>query len=741
MGDNGRYLRSINMFKFMIRNVRLPIIFYAFSFPVHAYEINTHQAMIHCAVTAECHHLNQERSENLHSFIKNDALLASSNYSDEQLYGYGKTYLDYARTGEDVFKKFKINFVHGGNYIDMLQAGAVLEDAVWPGQDAIAFGGDGRFNSHFHDPQQYGAPLTIRYGQRTDAITWALEGETLGEEKVIGVRTNRYSLQQAYDYYRESFNLFLDSRRKSAQAALFVSLGHIVHLLQDLHSTAHTRDDSHPQGDALEVYARATKDGFNLINGRLNPHNNALITDAIQTQPWITDTTYYGFFKNTADFTSENFFSANTISLKHAILLHPTLHIPSLFSGYPNDIIAYTNWFDHPLPDLDQLTLETRYENTGGIVSTTGYYYLHSTTVEPSKLAIRRKGNLYTDEVIRTAEDSTVLEENAINLIPKAIGATEGFFNYFFRGRLEAKVSDDGENLELSNISNPELVRDASYTTFNAGGVIDLYYQTDAKDNKLLLHTILANSLAVGETYLIEGFAGALEFANDIGEEGKIIVLFDGKIGFETGLAVTHVQIDTLDNIIVSDFDDTTYSNDGWDIGPKAAGLDWNNCGSAEKVLSGGNPKGFITHTEYCGSPYIANDAWYFIAPGKFLGDQSKAYGYRLSFDLKSSYEPYNVIVTTPFVVLSGAGKHIFLRVGVDYSAPLDSWTQYSIPLFHNAFINNWRVSSSNLLNHSDPATEQDIREVLGDITGLHILGTYGRNSTTRIDNIKFGAE
>jgi hypothetical protein len=65
----------------------------------------------------------------------------------------------------------------------------------------------------------------------------------------------------ALEYFKEGFvSKQLDERRRY-QAKMLVSVGHILHLMNDMNVPAHTRNDAHPNGDALEVWARGWNDG------------------------------------------------------------------------------------------------------------------------------------------------------------------------------------------------------------------------------------------------------------------------------------------------------------------------------------------------------------------------------------------------------------------------------------------------------------------------------------------------
>ncbi len=475
----------------------------------NAYEVNTHQAITRCAITDKCSSNGKVRSENLDNFVKKDALLDQENYGHEVYEDYGDYYLHYA---SKTFEEVKIRFNHSNSYIDLIEAGSVLEDALWPGSDVIAAGGDGRFSSHFYDPQQGGKKLGVGYGQRVNAITWAIDGATLGTDTFAGTRSNHYHLEAAFEYYRQSFSLLTVEERRDAQAKLFVSIGHMAHLIHDMHSPAHTRDDSHPSGDDLEAFA-SDKRGFNLENGSSfsGGYKNQILSDVRGTAP-INYSTYSGYFLNEANFVGKNFFSVDTI--------------------FP--IIG----FSHPLPSMANLSLELIDPED------TRSFYLNSDLVTPSKLAIFHHGWFYDSYSMEETGNSSVLQDNSRTLIPRAVASTEGFINYFFRGRIKAEVTADGDGIEITNISNPDLVADASLTTFNTGGRFDVYYETETGEHKLLLSEQMLGTLSVDETFTLSGLSSAIENAADFG--GKIIVLFDGIIGNEIdqrGLAVTQLQI------------------------------------------------------------------------------------------------------------------------------------------------------------------------------------------------------
>ena len=193
---------------------------------------------------------------------------------------------------------------------------------------------------------------------------------------------------------------------------------------------------------------------------------------------------------------------------------------------------------------------------------------------------------------------------------------------------------------------------------------------------------------------------------------------------------------------ITSDFDNSIGDNEGWKIGPRTSGTDFSNCGPAEHKASGGNPDGFISHREICNG-MVPNDGWYFVAPDKFHGDMSNAFGRSLDFDLRSNGDlnPLFPFQTGSLVVLHGGGKYIYLpSVHVaNYVKPHGGvWTNYSFPLSTDDPRHVWWMSTSNLLNPAQRATNTDLQEVLTNLDGLSIFGDFS-SAETDLDNVILG--
>lgn len=175
------------------------------------------------------------------------------------------------------------------------------------------------------------------------------------------------------------------------------------------------------------------------------------------------------------------------------------------------------------------------------------------------------------------------------------------------------------------------------------------------------------------------------------------------------------VSISSAGVLVESTFDANA---DGWLVGDLFGGGSPIN---PTYLANGGNPGGFIQ----------AND-WFttnaFLAPSKFLSDQSAAFGGYLNFDLR--------VVSTDnqayyAVVLEGNG----LQVGYNDGIPTTNWTTFSIPLTGAGWLKNLNTIST---IGGDPITSLELQGVLGNLTALRILADWQTGSDwVDLDNVR----
>ena len=173
---------------------------------------------------------------------------------------------------------------------------------------------------------------------------------------------------------------------------------------------------------------------------------------------------------------------------------------------------------------------------------------------------------------------------------------------------------------------------------------------------------------------------------------------------------------------VVSTFDSNA---DGWTILGASGGFQ----------PSGGNDGGTVRGTDTAGS------AWVFVAPDKFLGDQSGAFGGALEFDLYHEPTGSGYVVENDIIIV-GNGEAIVIPV----ANPPQAFTTFSLALNAAA---GWTYTTdlTGLTGTAAPqawttaagaaATNAQIASILADITAIHIRGDYSYGAdSTRLDNV-----
>ncbi len=485
-----------------------------------AWEVNTHRAIDRCAMTTECG--GQNKARNLHAFAA-DAGITNESYRYEMFEEYGSyTYFDYIVNGEGGLlwgqggiSAWKQSFSNYG-YQNLIEAGTILEDSQAPDtyhewyDTGIWESAYGRYNNHYADAQNGWKELTVGVSE-TDAITWA---ESWG--------TNLYNYDRALEYYKKGFTETKEDDRKKYRAKMLVSVGFLLHMLNDMNVPAHVRDDSHPEGDIFEKWMRGGEKGNDAggfkIRGSVLDNVDSDILSAVNSAvpfKYSSSTSFRKFYENEGLFTGKNFFSKDTFFFGGE-------------SGYE--------------PRMSQVNLHTG-EGIGYITSNSP-----NLVTGHNKLGMMRQHKIWrADDLtpttiylfsMRLNNDNSVYIDNGINLIPRAVANAEGFINYFFRGRTKASMT--GNTLNIKNISDPTLVAEPETVTFKSGGTFWIYYETYNREAKYLYYLSLPSDLAAGDSVSID-LTTYLENPSvqaDIGEAKKITVFYDGTIGEEKGHSV-----------------------------------------------------------------------------------------------------------------------------------------------------------------------------------------------------------
>jgi hypothetical protein len=504
-----------------------------------AWEINTHRAIDRLAI---------EKSENLKSFVKNsDIPINSYFYNNEQFEGYGMSYIQYIeddKKGEgNGVAQWGQKFDSKPSYQKMIEAGTILEDAQYPGALHRSYG---RFNNHFYDAQNDGHKLTMTPYPNVNALKWAT-GDTYHTE----TKFNYYSYPKALNYFKLGFTEKDPKVRKKYQAEMLVSVGHLMHMVNDMSVPAHVRDDAHPFDDPLEKWARGGEEGgdnigFRVSGNTVKDYSKLLDRNA---NKMVKYNNFDDFMAREAKWTATNFFSKDTILSKLS---------PSASSTYED--------FESSKNEVEKYYIRSygngKYDCDNGCVP------------YGTKLGIRIKSyiinalrekyyNKNTPSMLGKSTsfkgDYSVVEDNARILIPRAIANARNFVNYFFRGKVSASITN--HEIVVKNISNAALVNNKATATFHPGAVYRFIYKGDdgrwypfvfqydaSKHDGSIAFTgdIEGKYLMSGVTsriYVKPGESITIPIILDYDTTtliyGKTIMLvYDGDIGVERGLAV-----------------------------------------------------------------------------------------------------------------------------------------------------------------------------------------------------------
>jgi hypothetical protein len=396
-------------------------------------------------------------------------------------------------------------------------------------EDAILSDTLVRFFRHFHDPLYHAdgsgrgswdqAGLTF-LGQHESSIRWMQRPD------------QDWSWEQARRRYADALKGSDKDTRERAFAALFRTLGQIMHLVVDASVPLHVRNDPHPGGlfyGNYEYWVEEQHDGLrddgtedpdeerNFINTLLSnpflfdtsilqqPTNDAIAkvpvarlidTDTYQgTNPNVTTGTAIGI----AEFANANFFSEDTgdgqYPFPNVNTLIPTqrqtvqtARIRAYYKKAPGDGVEVD-------PVLAECVLDELAVSEG--------------------LSVSRIG---------TCTDENVWAQVAQVMLPRAIGYAGGVLDYFFRGRLDLAIDAAQLELRVTNRSDEAI----------GPGTLSIYCD-DPNGNRVKLDEM---------TVTQEVQAGAefprIPFSFPAGTL-RCVLVFEGKLGEEADAIIGKV--------------------------------------------------------------------------------------------------------------------------------------------------------------------------------------------------------
>ncbi len=285
---------------------------------------------------------------------------------------------------------------------------------------------------------------------------------------------------------------------------LFRTLGHSVHLIEDMMQPSHVRNDPHashgedPTGIAPRVLNPSRLEDW----AQDHPDQvRAMISGATQAAPVGS---YNNAFETTALFSNQNFFSDDTILKNYAEPAKADTNYPGRFVQYglmgePAQVIAE----DGHIYTVAYI-VRVGGPNAGMKLAQVGYFGKELVTIDEFRpLAFQL--------------DDAVAQENAAALIPQAVRYSAGLLDYFFRGDLSAEA-DGADGARVTNASAEAM-----------DGTFELYYDDPAGNRKRVEGASWRLTLEPGAKSNRQTFTPP----DDAETPGEYLLVFHGQLGDE----------------------------------------------------------------------------------------------------------------------------------------------------------------------------------------------------------------
>lgn len=234
-----------------------------------------------------------------------------------------------------------------------------------------------RWLNHFYDPVfDRGLDTPTLFVNGYSAKNWGLYSKyqlaKLGQTGTAGVMIAGLSDPSSMPFVF-SYEAGLERYAKSKEKDAYLTLGHILHLIEDLTVSEHTRNDPHPGGNMPSYYENWTKDNSsgltqNLAKRLFVKGNKPVIYSDLES-----------YFNNLATYTNNYFFSPRTINSE--IYLKPKI-------VFEDETFAYGKDENGELFDLAYLTKDFVTQKTIYSVKDENYQVIQEYWLRLSRQAV-----------------------------------------------------------------------------------------------------------------------------------------------------------------------------------------------------------------------------------------------------------------------------------------------------------------------------------------------------------------
>ncbi len=378
-----------------------------------------------------------------------------------------------------------------------------------------------RFFNHFYDPifnRGLDAGVFLQ-GERSDE--WGLEDPQEFPDQ-------EFSYRDAREHFRLSLTEADPGARERRLADTFYALGHVIHLIEDLASPAHTRNGPHAgqfgpfDAGPLSVVERfldtirndLTFDGYPIPTvGFTSPRDFWVETDASGAPRNGPDA------RGLSQIINRNFISEAT----NFTAFVDGNHAPE----YPDPILNTADCFEESVT-----TTDAEFRIISGLVT-----FCRNSFRDPNTGILETNPRMTTFSLFSkdlqevgsfVAQMSSLNALNAVSIgeltIPRAVGYSAGLLHHFFRGRLELATDPSQLELRVTNRSSEAI----------GPGTLSIYCD-EANENRVKL-----DELTVSQEVQPDAELSRIPFSPPTGTL-RCVVVYEGKLGEEADAVIGKV--------------------------------------------------------------------------------------------------------------------------------------------------------------------------------------------------------
>jgi hypothetical protein len=401
---------------------------------------------------------------------------------------------------------------------------------------------------------------------------------------VANVGTNVYNWLCARTYEYAALTNASQSDRDTSMAMMLYTLGHVLHLNQDLSQPDHVRNDNH------YVDAAAYIENYGVTNYSNNP--SWFTTQAHGWPYWQSNN-----FSKLLDFWDRGLYTnGSSQALRDEAGGSVKLGLAEWCNGnFLGERALYMEGYNflahkHKFP-FPSLRTSTDYPNPANVVAS---HLKNGLAINRMNVRKNRDGIIVNNHSVllymgakfpqrptkhsMTINDTNVLQEYHSLILPKAVEYSAGILDYYFRGTLDTSFDADGtNNLVITNTSSQALTN----------GSFQLYYD-DAGGTRTELTgtnftTLYGNFLAAGDT--VEAYFTPVTNVAVV----NYILVYQGTIGTTNGSASDPVDANIAIAAKTFSVTNLNFNNLVWDDPPDGffGNMDFSNSGNA--ITCGGS--------------------------------------------------------------------------------------------------------------------------------------------------------